>query len=185
MTAVLLHGNVTHILVRIIKINIFSQLRLGFTIEKYYGITKFIFIYVLSGLGGNLLGAYMNPDSISVGASTSLFGIFGSYGCYFLYNWNTFGPGRNLNLILYLFFVVISVELPITSQSIDISGHLGGFIVGGLLGFFLLPRGENTETWNFILILNGIAVLSYFAFMIYLLGTTETENCCYSCELKY
>ena len=75
--------------------------------------------------------------------------------------------------------------MPITLQSIDIAGHIGGFIIGVLLGFFLLPRDENTEAWNYILILNGIAVLAYFAVMIWLLGNLEIVSCCYSCNLKY
>ncbi|OMJ93261.1 hypothetical protein SteCoe_3843 [Stentor coeruleus] len=166
-TAIFLHGSAMHLLVIFIQINIFAQLRLGFTIEKYYGLKKYIFIYILSGIGGNLLGGFIRPTDITVGASTSLFGVFGCYGCYFVYNWNTLGPGRNLNLVLYLFFVLISLELPITLQSIDIGGHIGGFIVGILLGFFLLPREENSDTWNYVLIINGMALLGYFAFMIW------------------
>lgn len=184
MLSVLLHGNITHILVSNIQVNLFSQLRLSFTIEKYYGFYKFSLIYLVSGLGGNMLGGYFKQDDITVGASASLFGVFGAYGCYFMYNWDTFGPGRNLNLILYLFFVVISLELPIHLQSVDMAGHIGGFYVGLVLGFFLLPREEDTETWNYIIILNGIALLSYFITMIWLLGTLEIQNCCYSCEPK-
>ena len=161
----------------------FSQLRLGFTIENYYGTYKYILIYVLAGIGGNLLGGYSRPASISVGASTSLFWIFGAYGCYFIYNWHTFGPGRNLNLILYLFFLVISLELPITLQSVDIAGHIGGFIVGVLLGFFLLPRAEQAETWNYVLIINGILVLAYFGVMVWLLSTLQIASYRYECVL--
>lgn len=121
----------------------------------------------MSGIGGNLLSGFIRPLNVTVGASASVFGIFGCYVCYFVYNWNVLGPGRNLNIVLYLFFVLISLELPITLMSVDIGGHIGGFFVGILLGFFLIPKGEYANIWNYVLIVNGIAVIGYFALMIW------------------
>jgi len=143
--------------------------------EKYFKSLKFVLIYVLSGLGGNLLAGYFYPYSILVGSSTALFGIFGSFACYFIYNWHILGPGRNLNLIIYLFFVIISLELPITLDSVDIAGHIGGFTLGILLSFFLLPREERSETWDFVLLINGIGSLAYFVILIWLLSTLSFD----------
>lgn len=170
-TSLFLHGNIMHLLVITTKINIFSQLRLCFAMEKYFSTFKFSLIYLLSGLGGNLLAGFFYPNSILVGSSTALFGIFGSFACYFTYNWHILGPGRNLNLVIYLFFVIISLELPITLESVDIAGHVGGFALGVLLGFFLLPREERSETWDIILLINGIGSLAYFAVLIWMLST--------------
>jgi membrane associated rhomboid family serine protease len=169
-SALLLHGNFMHLMVRVKKINVFSQLRLCFSMEKFYKVGRFVIIYLLAGLGGNLLSGIMYPENVLVGSSASLFGIFGCFGCYFVYNWHSIGPGRNLSLLIYLFFVVISLELPITLASIEIIGHLGGYVVGFSLGFFLLPKDERNDTWDMIRIVNGIAVLVYFAVMVWFLS---------------
>lgn len=93
-----------------------------------------------------MLSAYTKKYDTSVGASTSLYGIFATFGCYYAYNWHTFGPGRNFNLLLYLFFVIINFTASLSTPNIDVAGHIGGFLVGGMVGFLLLPREENSKT---------------------------------------
>ena len=176
ITCLLLHGNFMHLMVIFNQINLFSQLRLCFTIEKFYKSSRFTLIYFISGLAGNLLSGYLYPDHILVGSSTALFGVFGCYGCYFLHNWHSLGPGRNLNMLIYLFFIVISLELPITLASVEIAGHIGGYTVGFCLGFFLMPKENRDQGFDLIMILNGIAVFSYFAVMIWLLSILKLNN---------
>ena len=54
-------------------------------------------IYLLSGLGGNILSTVLN-DSISVGASTAIFGLLGSVVGYLIFNWYALDyPGSSRN----------------------------------------------------------------------------------------
>ena len=62
------------------------QLRFGFAIETYYGSKKFAAIYIISGIGGNLLSSVMKIYIVSVGASTSGYGLLAVLACYYAYN---------------------------------------------------------------------------------------------------
>ena len=50
---------------------------IGFPLEKRMGTFKLIIIYLFSGIGANLFSSLCS-DSLSVGASTCIFGLLGS-----------------------------------------------------------------------------------------------------------
>lgn len=57
-----------------ITFNLLSQLIIGGFIERIFGFWRTFGIYVISGVGGTLLGCLIN-DKISVGASGAIFGL--------------------------------------------------------------------------------------------------------------
>ncbi|SBT35051.1 rhomboid protease ROM1, putative (ROM1) [Plasmodium ovale wallikeri] len=63
---IFLHANVFHTF-----FNVFFQLRMGFTLEKNYGILKIIILYFVAGIYGNILSSAVTYCPIKVGASTS------------------------------------------------------------------------------------------------------------------
>lgn len=64
---VFLHANFFHVF-----FNVFFQLRMGFTIERRYGLAKFAVLYFASAIYGNLLSATVFfCNSLKVGASTA------------------------------------------------------------------------------------------------------------------
>lgn len=80
---IFLHFNLQHLLG-----NIFFQLMWGFRIEQALGTKKFIFLYFVAGLGGNLLSAVYELFIISAGASSSILGILGFGFPFVILNWN-------------------------------------------------------------------------------------------------
>jgi len=46
---------------------------MGAGIEYGIGLWSFIFVYIITGIGGNLLSACIRPETYSVGASTAVF----------------------------------------------------------------------------------------------------------------
>src|SRR5699024_9786928 len=52
---------------------------LGTLLENIFGKTRFLIIYLVSGICGNIASFAINFSSISAGASTALFGMFGSF----------------------------------------------------------------------------------------------------------
>ncbi|CAG9318633.1 ROM1_1 [Blepharisma stoltei] len=169
---ILLHANTLHIL-----FNAFFQLRIGFAVEKYYQTYKFILIYIISGIGGNIFSAYWDSQNVSVGASTSLFGVFANFGCYYAYNWHKFGPGRDFNLLVYAIIVAISFGSAYDTPNIDIAGHIGGFISGSLLGFALIPREESERRWCYIIYGSFIGVIIYFTVLALMVFNMEFPIC--------
>ena len=63
----------------------------GINLEVRHGMKKIVIIYLLSGLGGNLLSAVCS-NVLSVGASTSIFGLLGSIIGHLILNWSALDP---------------------------------------------------------------------------------------------
>jgi len=73
ITPIFLHGDVSHI-----AMNLFSLQNIGPEVEKLFGQKRFLATYIVSGISGNLLSAYMNLNP-SLGASGAVFGLMGAY----------------------------------------------------------------------------------------------------------
>jgi rhomboid protease GluP len=98
-----------------------------------------LFLYLSSGIGGNLLSGVLSPAAFGVGASTSVFGLVGFLLAYILTN-AKFMVRRDKGQIWYLAILVsllIFLNLnqgPDSDPKVDNWGHLGGLITGILVG---------------------------------------------------
>ena len=75
-----LHGSLGHLLS-----NVISQIIIGSILEADMGAMKFLSLYILSGMGGILFSAFCTDD-LSMGASTAVFGLVGSYVAFIIIN---------------------------------------------------------------------------------------------------
>ena len=132
---------------------------------------------MISGIGGNLLTAVIEPYKIAIGASTSLYGLLGAYGSYFIYSWEYLGPGRHLNLLLYGFAILMNFTLAMYVPIIDVEGHLGGFVVGLALGLLYLERREDLNSWTKSRIGALLFLVAFFAGLTVLLIFLGLEHC--------
>jgi rhomboid protease GluP len=132
-----LHGNFIHLFYNIIGIFTFGSYTENLLKTKYYTL-----IYLLSGFIGSLFSVLIDSESISVGASISVYGIFGSYFGNCIIKWKEFDRkfghiGKFFMTYVLFIFVIISLllQLPICGGDIQINfwGHLGGFLSGILL----------------------------------------------------
>ena len=78
-TAMFLHGGMTHILM-----NMFSLYLIGRGVEVYFEKKAYVSIYLFSGLIGGLASLYMHPNTVGIGASGAIFGVFGALAGFFL-----------------------------------------------------------------------------------------------------
>ena len=84
----ILHNGFLHFL-----LNFLSLFFIGFTVEiALKSKLKFILLLLLSALGGNLFSALVSPCNISIGASTSIYGINGVNCVWYYLNWYRLGP---------------------------------------------------------------------------------------------
>ncbi|MCB4759800.1 MAG: rhomboid family intramembrane serine protease [Sulfurovum sp.] len=132
LSAMFLHGNITHILM-----NMASLYIIGRSMEHYFSKFFYIIIYLFSGLIGAMTSLYMHPQSVGIGASGAIFGVFGALGGFFLVYWNQVTSHsreiiKNFSVMLGLNFI-----LGLSIASIDMSAHIGGLIVGFISGFVL------------------------------------------------
>ena len=75
ITAIFVHIGLEHF-----AVNMISLYYLGHLGEDLFGSKAFLALYLLSGIMGNVFVAIFTPDAIAAGASTALFGLFGTIG---------------------------------------------------------------------------------------------------------
>ncbi len=161
ITSMFLHADIIHI-----AFNMYALYILGPQVEKYYGKCKFLLIYFLSGILGNIFSCvFMDSNVFSIGASGAIFGLLGSIA-YFTYYYRATLQGllRSQVVPVILLNLVIGLLIP----GIDVSAHLGG-LIGGVLISMAIGIGDKGRRSDQI---NGIIVyVLMMAFMVYMIFT--------------
>ena len=124
VTPIFLHGSLTHI-----GFNMYALFVLGPGLERTYGRSRYLLLYFLSGIAGNVVSFYFSPYN-SLGASTSIFGLVAAEGVFIYRNREFFGKQARSLLGNLLLIVVINLMLGLM-PGIDNWGHMGG-LLGGL-----------------------------------------------------
>lgn len=138
LTPVFLHGHMQHL-----ACNVIIQCRLGYRMERMLGGFRFCIVYMGSALVANLLSIAIDPFKVSVGASTSIFGLLGSNMVLHLLAWNSMTTKSKI------FFVSIGLLTGATliwsPLNVDFIGHSVGLISGACLTILLLPERERRQ----------------------------------------
>lgn len=125
-TAMFLHFDLQHV-----GNNMLMLFALGSMLEQYTGSVCFLILYLVSGIGGNIVSAVMHVKTsnivISAGASGAVFGIVGAFLGVLIMNK---GRIRDMTAKKMVVFAALSLYQGITSQGIDNYAHFGGFCVG-------------------------------------------------------
>jgi rhomboid protease GluP len=150
ITPIFLHGGSIHLLV-----NAYSLYAVGPEVEKMYGSLKFIIIYFVAGILGNVASFAFCP-AISLGASGAIFGLLGAM----LYLGIRY---RAVISSIYIINIVSMIALNLgygfLHPQIDNYAHMGG-LIGGYLSALGLGLGRyNGFTPNKVLALGLLLVL--------------------------
>lgn len=158
VSSIFLHNGILHLLC-----NMYALYVLGPQLESFFGKVKFLIIYLLSGVAGNLLSLlFMADNVVSVGASGAIFGLMGAL-LYFGYHYRVYlGTVIKSQIIPIL---VINLIIGFLISGINNFAHIGG-LVGGVLISMVVGIKHNTKISERV---NGIIMsLLYFGFIIYM-----------------
>ena len=160
-TAMFLHANIYHLI-----FNMYALFVMGPQVERYYGKSKFLFIYVLGGLMGSIFSCvFMNEYSYGIGASGAIFALFGSVA-YFTYYYRATLQGLLRSQVVPV--IMVNLVLGFLMPGIDVYAHIGG-LIGGVLISMWIGIGDKYRKADQI---NGaIVFISMFLFMLYLVLT--------------
>jgi membrane associated rhomboid family serine protease len=125
VTAMFLHFGVLHLLM-----NMYALWILGRELEGVLGRLRFVGLYLLAGLGGNVAAYVLGaPNQSTAGASTAVFGLMSAI----------FVILRRLNLSVapILPVIVINVIFTFAVANISWQGHMGGLVVGAVVAAIL------------------------------------------------
>ena len=115
----------------------------GWNLEYELGGLKFLILYLLSGLGGNVLSAWwdirMGEYAISAGASGAIFGVIGALLYVAIRNKGRIGDisGRGI-----LFMIALSLYYGFSSGGVDNMAHIGGLAAGFVLSVLLYRKKD-------------------------------------------
>lgn len=128
-TCMFLHFGFSHLMN-----NMLTLVVIGWNVEMFVGKIRFLVIYFLSGLGGNLLSMtvdiWKQDYSISAGASGAIFGLTGAMLCLAILNHGRAGNITKQGMIVMIF---ISLYTGFTSGGVDNFAHIGGLLTGCLV----------------------------------------------------
>lgn len=130
LTSIFIHIGISHIFFNGYALSIF-----GPQIERLMGGKKYLLFFLLTGIGGNLLTFIFSFNSISAGASGSLFGLFGAF-LYLIHRHREMVTPQGRKDILYM--ITVNLVLTLVIPSISITAHLGGLIIGYLLSYIFI-----------------------------------------------
>lgn len=127
ISSIFIHIGIMHLFFNSYALYIF-----GTQIERVMGHKKYILFFLLTGLGGNLLTYIFSYETISAGASGSLFGMFGAFS-YLIRRHPEMVTPEGKKSILQLLAINIAITLLV--PNISATAHFGGLIAGYLLSY--------------------------------------------------
>lgn len=132
-TCMFLHFGFSHLMN-----NMLTLVVIGWNVEMFVGKIRFLVIYFLSGLVGNLLSMavdiWKQDYSVSAGASGAIFGLTGAMLCLAILNHGRAGNITKQGMIVMIF---ISLYTGFTSGGVDNFAHIGGLLTGCLVATLL------------------------------------------------
>ena len=147
ITSIFLHFGFAHLMNNMVMLFF-----LGSILEEEIGSFKYLLLYFVSGVAGNILSAFMDLKTgefvISAGASGAIFGVIGALLIIVAKN---HGHLRTLDGRGMVFMVVCSLYHGFTSTGVDNMAHIGGLLSGILLAFILYRKRQSkrsTVEWN-------------------------------------
>lgn len=131
ITSVFLHADILHIGSNMLFLYVF-----GSSVERYYGKLRYILIYLISGLGGNLIFC-LTSSGTAIGASGAVFGLIGAVLAYSLITKRAV-DGKDLSFMAM--FIIISLGFGFLDATVANLAHIGGIVFGFIFGLAFYPK---------------------------------------------
>ena len=138
ITSIFMHFGIDHLLNNMVLLG-----ALGWNLELETGKIRFLVIYLISGIGGNLFSLYHSiaaeAYAVSAGASGAIFGLMGALLYVVIANRGKLGrlSGRG-----FLVMVALSLYFGLTSSGVDNWAHIGGLVCGFVSAVILYRRKD-------------------------------------------
>jgi rhomboid protease GluP len=133
ISAQFVHVGVIHLLT-----NMLALLFVGMTLEPLFGKSRFLSAYILSGIIASMFSMYFHSQTVTAGASGSIFGLFGIFLALLSVNLTDRDNRKRLLPVLIIYIAYLLVG-GLKEEHVDVAAHIGGFIGGLTLGYAFLP----------------------------------------------
>lgn len=140
ISSMFLHSSLAHV-----GSNCLSLFFMGFHVENEIKNKLYFFLlYLISGLFGDFNSLLFNLNSLSVGASGAIIGLYGNFVIYFLLNYQNMTERKRYSYLTMFFFLFINLFSGFAEggENINMAAHFGGFI-GGFFASIILTYKMN------------------------------------------
>ena len=124
VTAVFLHGSILHI-----AFNMWFLMDVGPQVEELYGSARYLFIYVVTGIGGYVASSMVGH--FSIGGSGALMGLV---GVLLAVTTGRRSAGMQILRSRLIYFIIYIAVIGFLLQGVDNWAHGGGLATGFILG---------------------------------------------------
>lgn len=138
-TAVFVHFDFVHL-----AANLLTLALIGPLVTRAFGGLRFLTIFLLSGVGGNLLSHFLAPSgALKAGASGGVAGILGACAGHAIANrhQSRYRPWQMIAGVIGAYALLIGA-----GPRSDHLAHAGGLVSGWVLGWLLAPRSVSPAT---------------------------------------
>jgi rhomboid protease GluP len=161
-TCMWLHGGLVHV-----GSNMYCFWEFGRIAERIFGRHRYLAIYLITGIGASLASLSWHPNTVSVGASGAIFGVAGALFVPFFHKRLKLPPPVMSSMLRSIgIFIVINLIIGASISVIDNSAHVGGLVVGLLLGeVFVRLAGSDAESslWKVVAASALLMLAGFFA----------------------
>lgn len=155
---IMLHAGAIHLVS-----NVLVQLRVGGYLNLVFGTPTWTWIYLVSGVFGNMCSCIFLPDSVGVGSSGAVMGMLTAWIVWIVFRWKKIPEQcrtqRNCQLFMVLASVAITLGMSF-SPYVDWGAHFGGALQGLLWGLILLCHELDNVPLRKILFVCSLAATS-------------------------
>lgn len=141
LTAVFMHFGINHLMNNMLILFI-----LGDNLERALGHIKYLFFYLVCGVGANIVSMMISlgesRNVVSAGASGAIFGVIGGLLYAVIIN-----RGRLEDLSTRQLVVIIACSLyfGFTSTGVDNAAHIAGLMIGIIMGIILYRKPKKDQ----------------------------------------
>jgi len=140
-TSMFLHGSIMHILG-----NVYGLVIAALFVEPLLGRKNYFILYFIAGICGSLASIWWHANTISVGASGAIFGLYGAVlGLLFT---DAFPKEGKKGMLTFIgVYVLINLLMGLLG-GVDNAAHIGGLLSGAVLGVMLYklsPKSKDTQ----------------------------------------
>ena len=143
LTSVFMHFGISHLVN-----NMIIQFVLGDNLERALGRIKYLVFYLVCGVGANVFSMIVSINdyepAVSAGASGAIFGVIGGLLYAVIRNRGQLEDLRTRQLTM---LVVCSLYFGFTSTGVNNAAHIGGLVLGFLLGVLFYTGPEERKPY--------------------------------------
>jgi rhomboid protease GluP len=140
LTSMFIHGGIMHLI-----LNIYGLFIATLFLEQSISRIKYLIIYIFSGVMGSLASIWWFENTVSVGASGAIFGLYGTILGLCLTDFYTKKQKKGIFKMIGI-YVGLNLLYGLTG-GIDNAAHIGGLLSGAILGILLYKLDRDKKKY--------------------------------------